>query len=1063
MNSIQIISASAGSGKTYRLAKLLEEEVGAGRVRPDAILATTFTNRAAAELQERVRTFLLKAGRFEEAQRLAAARIGTVNSVCHGLVSDFAFELGLSPELTILDEEASDVEIRRALSNVLTPGKEAAELAELSDRYGDFDWNACVKAIVAAARANGIDDLAASEARCREEVTGLLDASDGGDLEQALASGIESFLAGVPSEDGTKQTRTVVERARSALRRLKSRGFIPWSDWLALGKADPGAKSRTAAVPMQEAAGALLSHPRLRADLERSIDLVFGLARRALTAYGEHKRERGAIDFVDQEVLALQLLERRDVQELLSGELDLVLVDEFQDTSPIQLALFLKLSALARRSVWVGDQKQSIFGFRGADPSLMDAAIDEILRGKEPETLGRSWRSRKVLVETTSDLFAEAFARHGVPPERVKLKAQRSEAAGLPTEALEIWSLLAKNVPDERRCVAAAIRGLLERAELKIQDPSSGAVRPVRGGDIAVLCRTNDTCRALATELGQLGVRAVLPRAGLLATVHGRLLSAGLRLWVDPRDSLAMGEISRIIDHPDAPDTWLQRAVKAPGGEAFAEASWLEAVRSARAARPDLGAVGALDSIMDALNIRELCRSWPGGDTRLADLDALRAHATLYQGACESDGTASTPLGLVAYLDDLAADDVDDRAVVSHQDAVNVITWHRSKGLEWPVVVLFELSKDFSPTPLGRVRAYSDAETIDLANPLGGRLIRFWPDPFGSHSKSSFHDRVEQHSATRALREVEGRQELRLLYVGWTRARDRLVLAGRGDVVGSAVLEQLRNVAGAPLLACPAPDGTAVWAGRKISVMQREVAPGDPVSTAPEPSVGFDPPPDRKDHAPALLIPSELAEPGTAGSPEEIATGVDLVGSPDMRSLGEAVHGFLAADAPGLDRAERIAIAEGLLARWRVAAAVRPEALLQASDALRAWAARRWPDFTWRREWSVACQLDSGTMLAGRADLVLESDSELVIVDHKAAVVSATDAAAKAATFAGQLRAYALAIGAVQQKRVAGTFVHFPVAGLVVEVMGAPSSGGVSPGVLMAIAIGAEGRSAKPK
>jgi len=85
-----------------------------------------------------------------------------------------------------------------------------------------------------------------------------------------------------------------------------------------------------------------------------------------------------------------------------------------------------------------------------------------------------------------------------------------------------------------------------------------------------------------------------------------------------------------------------------------------------------------------------------------------------------------------------------------------------------------------------------------------------------------------------------------------------------------------------------------------------------------------------------------------------------------------------------------------------------------------------------------------------------------VIVDHKAVVVSASDAAAKAATFAGQLRAYALAIGAVQQKGVAGTFVHFPVAGLVVEVMGAPSPGEVSPGVLMAIASGAEVRSAEP-
>ena len=92
-NKIQIISASAGSGKTYRLSELLEEEVRSGNVRSNAILATTFTKKAAAELQERVRTKLLGAGLATEAQQLATSRIGTVNSVCGRLLGDFAFHL----------------------------------------------------------------------------------------------------------------------------------------------------------------------------------------------------------------------------------------------------------------------------------------------------------------------------------------------------------------------------------------------------------------------------------------------------------------------------------------------------------------------------------------------------------------------------------------------------------------------------------------------------------------------------------------------------------------------------------------------------------------------------------------------------------------------------------------------------------------------------------------------------------------------------------------------------------------------------------------------------------
>ena len=91
--------------QTYRLTQLLEEGVVKGSVRPQAVLATTFTNKSAAELQERVRVRLLEAGRTVEAQQLTAARIGTVNAVCGRLVADYAFELGLSPELRVLDEE----------------------------------------------------------------------------------------------------------------------------------------------------------------------------------------------------------------------------------------------------------------------------------------------------------------------------------------------------------------------------------------------------------------------------------------------------------------------------------------------------------------------------------------------------------------------------------------------------------------------------------------------------------------------------------------------------------------------------------------------------------------------------------------------------------------------------------------------------------------------------------------------------------------------------------------------------------------------------------------------
>ena len=129
---IRIKSASAGSGKTHFLANFLADQVSERTARPDAILGTTFTRKAAKELQERVRSRLLKNGCLAEAQRLAASRIGTVNAVCGALVGDFAFELGLSPGVEVLEEALADDEFERALADSLSV--EDRKLSEIEMR-----------------------------------------------------------------------------------------------------------------------------------------------------------------------------------------------------------------------------------------------------------------------------------------------------------------------------------------------------------------------------------------------------------------------------------------------------------------------------------------------------------------------------------------------------------------------------------------------------------------------------------------------------------------------------------------------------------------------------------------------------------------------------------------------------------------------------------------------------------------------------------------------------------------------------------------------------------------
>ena len=155
----------------------------------------------------------------------------------------------------------------------------------------------------------------------------------------------------------------------------------------------------------------------------------------ALQEYEQYKKRRGLIDYTDMETLILRLLDHPEVREVLSEELDLLMVDEFQDTSPIQLEIFLKLSRMAAHSVWVGDPKQSIYGFRGADPQLMQAIIEQS-GGVRPEDIQRhSWRSRQDLVWAANALFTKAFPE--LPPDQVALDPKQIYVAEISSFQLE--------------------------------------------------------------------------------------------------------------------------------------------------------------------------------------------------------------------------------------------------------------------------------------------------------------------------------------------------------------------------------------------------------------------------------------------------------------------------------------------------------------------------------------------------------------------------------------------------------------------------------------------------
>jgi len=256
------------------------------------------------------------------------------------------------------------------------------------------------------------------------------------------------------------------------------------------------------AEPIIEAAGLYTAHPRLRDDLTRYLELMYALAADSLDAYATAKRQIGALDFTDQERLLLDVLDDPFVASTLGDELDLLMVDEFQDTSPIQLALFIKLAQYARQVVWVGDIKQAIYGFRGSDTALMRSVIEALPKlGGTKEVLENSWRSRPALVQFVNHVFANRF--EGIPPSEVELSPKRPEIDN--AAAVADWLLDGSNAEKRNAALAAGICKLLA-SDTQVVDTQTGQLRKVRAADIAVLARANDTVTAIAAALQDAGI-----------------------------------------------------------------------------------------------------------------------------------------------------------------------------------------------------------------------------------------------------------------------------------------------------------------------------------------------------------------------------------------------------------------------------------------------------------------------------------------------------------------------------------------------------------------------------
>jgi len=1035
MNRIlELVRAGAGSGKTTNLCSTVAEAV-AGGVDPARVLATTFTKKAAAELKGRIQAQLLsdttdKVLAHQLADRLELAAIGTVHSVAHQLLRRYAVELGLSPRLEVLTEVTSQLALRNLLATM--PVSEWKDLADAAEKIAVDELHERILKLLSCKRGNSIEEHAfRSQLKASADRLCQLLANDG-PAESAppvdqLRNLARNAIRDIEALDDTTQ---VTQKALEKLRQIENGNQPFWGSHVDAQKIKAGITSGANAVldDIRTFAAQVRQNPNLHADIQNFVSLLTDETLRLEAAYVNFKAERGLVDFDDLETLLLDFLENERMVEQLAEDFDLILVDEFQDTNPLQLAIFQRLRPLAPRSRWVGDPKQAIYGFRDTDPELVNDVWENALQAERTE-LPHNYRSRKGLVQLVGELFTPIFGA-----EARQVPKNESSPRGV-----ERWLLSSKNRPQDAMSIACGIAKLGQEE--------------VRYGDIVILERTHVLLQTISEALDELGIPYLMSSPGLFSTREGALLLAGLRLTADRRDSLAAATIVHLTSDPneETPE-WLSTRLQAlqdadedtprplpwEGDARFAP---LEQIR-----RMAMSPVLVTQQVIESLSLPSLVQKWGDPAQRSSNLDSTLKLAGDYEETTLASGQAATLSGLILYLEQLASNGTDMRTPPQGHDAVTLMTYHAAKGLEWPVVVLGLLSNErsadmWSPVVTGGGKGDD--------NPLAGRELRYWSWPFGNSGGQFGGRRSGSGLEDDALASPEGQEKsqreelenLRLLYVGCTRAKQKLVFAHRAtkydwlnklptvddlldptlddgeyEIDGIDTTLVIRRLEAGMAESCRVDRGTNErWITQETVTVpeayaNRYYSPSQPQQS--DRKVGFD----------KLILPGPSIFPN--GAKEE-----------HYADIGESVHSFLAA-LPSLESASGAAqaqVAERCLVSYGLTGMLSAEELVVAGNRFRDWVIATYPDARWHTEIEVSGPKSSGGHWHGIVDLLLElPDGSVVIIDHKSAPIRREYCEAKAATFISQLDAYREILEGTG-RTVAATCVHFPLAGVVVN------------------------------
>lgn len=762
------VVAGPGSGKTRVLVERLRWLIAEQQVRPERILAITFTEKAALEMHSRLVGESRPHG--EHRSLFESAQISTIDAFCSRLLRERALEAGVDPGFEMLDAGEADELLAEAIEQALDEafGKSSAGLEAFLANYAP-----------SAARSAGEDtssihrDLADLVYRIRSygckpfitnpqpQLDALADALR--DLSQIQRS---DGVAGAADEakmaraKGDSDHAAALESIAALLQPVQRRGAAK----------ELVGEIKDVLLPACRSSAASAANEPARKWLR-------GLARRTLARFGAAKRASGRLDFDDALALAADLLASPECPAL---GFEHILIDEFQDTNPLQVRLVDRLLDAhgERRPVRfvVGDINQSIYGFRHADQNVFRQYRERVERSDgDVIRLLDNFRSRPEVLAAVHCLLPGGDSS-GVERHRLNAAYQFPAKESPCLEVQIVCGAGSESRTQEALRLADRLRAL--KAELRVVDrQEGGSTRGLRWGDVAILVRTHATGAVIAGVLRRQGIPCLTSTdRGLFQAREAAELAAFLRIVRNPRDEISLAAVLKSpfcgitdaallrirllfgnLSEALATDRPKTAGLDSDEEERFEHFSqFLARCRADRAAVPPRFLLAR--SVAEC-GYRSFLARQDDSDVALARVDQLLE----WIARKERQGLASLDAISAALDRALEAQRPEEAAPESTESSasVQVLTMHAAKGLEFPVVVLAALQS--------RPAARQPGLLFSEDHGIGAR----WRQPFeGSPVPDSAFARTSADIAERERTEAE-----RLLYVAMTRAEEHLILS----------------------------------------------------------------------------------------------------------------------------------------------------------------------------------------------------------------------------------------------------------------------------------------------